>query len=472
MPHKEYSKIRAAIFGEPWAIVQDWLTLIIDVANRDYSNIELATAIREERALAAPPARVGSVAVIPVIGPIVPRGGIFANVSGLTSCDGIAAQIDDALSDRDIDRIILNFDSPGGQVTGVYELARYIRASCAVKPITAYVSGMADSAAYWLACACDRIVAVKTGTVGSIGVITTWTDDSAAKKAAGLKEYTFVSSPSPNKHLDPKTPAGRQEIQERIDAIAAIFMDEVARYRGVALQTVGDDFGKGSELMADDALAVGMIDEIGVFENALFADMGVGAATSLAGDRAMFVSGSPAAAGNKPRATDKNPDEDDDKPKGQTDPKDPEDDDKDSEAESDNPKPDDDEDDEEAKAAKKKARAKLKAEHPAAYRAGWEAYRAQINEIRAMGLVGHKALIENAVFKGNMTAGEVAIAHAMAEKGTREAMAKNRLTETANINVPVASVPGGGLNADEAEKKAIIAAMAGIKPQKAGQPVA
>lgn len=473
MPH-DCNKVRAAILREPWAILEEWLVQIIDIANREYSNVELAAAIREERAASAPALRgtiaptTDTVAVVPVIGPIIPRGGLFMNASGATSIEAIRYQVEEALEDEDVDRIVLDFDSPGGQVAGVHELASFIRASCARKPITAYVSNMAASAAYWLACSCDRIIANRTAKVGCIGVMCTYTDDSAARKASGLKDLTFISSQTPNKNLDPKTPAGQREIQKEVDALAAIFIGEVARFRKVSAKAVEKHFGRGSVALADAALAAGMIDFIGTIETALTASVGDQANTISGGTTMSIQTGTqPLAGKNKPRAQDPEDDDDDDDLDPAAESKDPDDDDDKPNAQTGEGGDDDDD------KAKKKARAKMKAAYPdvyqAGFEAGFEAYKKRINGIRSLGLVGHKALVEKAIFEGNMSVGEVAIAHAKADKKARQAISKGRLEETADINVPSASVPAGGLSGDEAEAKAVLAAMAGVTKKPVAQ---
>lgn len=467
----ECDKVMAAIFAQPWAILPEWLDQVIAVAYRLQDDRELAAAIREERSESLALSRARDVAVIPVFGPIVSRGSWFTGASGATSIEHLSHALDDALNDTAVGSIVFNFDSPGGQVTGVHDFAKRIRESCQVKPITSFVRGMAASAAYWLASATDRIVSDRTAKVGSIGVVTAWTDDSAARKAQGLKDYVIVSSQSPNKYLDPKSPEGRNEIQDQVDSLAAIFMDEVAAFRGVTAVRVAADYGQGSVLLADAALAAGMIDAIGTLDDALFDSASNGQDFNREG-KTMHVLGK-AKNGNKAER-DENDDEEDKKEDASTDEEkdekenakanDPDDKDETEEEATE----EDDEDEEKDAKARKTAKA-LKSANPAAYhavqrlafKAGIANERRRLREIRALGIVGQHKLVEKAMFTHPMTAAELSMAYVKAENEARAAYQKGRLEESKEATVPVSLTDVGASGGDAAERQAIIGAMAG-----------
>lgn len=239
------------------------LSKIISIANRSYSDPQLVSAIKSEQSLSVINTDdTANIAVIDVIGPIFTRADFFSEISGASSIDALERRLDDALYDDSIKAIILRIDSPGGEVTGTHEFANYIDEACEIKPIVAYVQGMACSAAYWIASATSHIYADKTATVGSIGVVATWTDDSKARTAAGLTDYDVVSSQSPNKRLDPAQDAGRAELQKQIDGLADIFIDDVANFRNVSRDKVLSSFGRGGTFLAESAITIGMVDEI------------------------------------------------------------------------------------------------------------------------------------------------------------------------------------------------------------------
>ena len=255
-----------AVAREPWAITEDWLATILSIASRDAPEDVEAVAAKMGRPLqnARDVTVRDGVATIPVTGPIFRYANLFTELSGATSLGMLALDIQKAVDDPAIKALILKYDTPGGQASGVAELADQIRAASAVKPVVAYVDNMAASAGYWLAAASPRMVISKTASVGSIGVIGTVMTD---KPKEGSGTYQFISSQSPNKRLDPETEEGAARLQARIDGLAAIFIDSVAAFRGVSAEDVMTKFGGGDVLLPDAAVAAGMADEIGDYES-------------------------------------------------------------------------------------------------------------------------------------------------------------------------------------------------------------
>lgn len=269
-----------AATNTPWLITPDALRVVLDAIQRESLDPELARAIREDRAarpsaLALRSARpldgardvgmVGGVAVIPIVGPIVRRGDMFSEVSGLTALQGIATDVQAALASPQVDALLLSIDSPGGEVTGVSELATHILASRAAKPIWAYVEGMGASAAYWIGSAAERVVLADTAAVGSIGVVLA-VRDPAAGKASSIE---FVSSQSPRKRPNPTTEAGRQALQDLVDHTAEVFVSAVAAQRGVSEATVLADFGQGGVMVGRRAVEAGLADAVSTFDQTL-----------------------------------------------------------------------------------------------------------------------------------------------------------------------------------------------------------
>ena len=96
------------------------------------------------------------VAVIPITGPIMRYANLFTRISGATSTQELATDLQTALDSPQVRAIVLNIDSPGGEASGINELADMIHASRGKKPIKAYVGGTGASAAYWIASAADE----------------------------------------------------------------------------------------------------------------------------------------------------------------------------------------------------------------------------------------------------------------------------------------------------------------------------
>jgi hypothetical protein len=122
---------------------------------------------------------------------------------------------------------------------------------------------MMASAAYWLASACQRIVATSPACEqGSIGVKQVVIDDSGLRDAVGIKKITIVSKNAPRKGDDPAKKADLSSMQERCDAMESVFISRVAEGRGVSTAAVIKNFGQGAVLISSEAKDAGMIDAI------------------------------------------------------------------------------------------------------------------------------------------------------------------------------------------------------------------
>ena len=249
---------------EPWAITSSALTTILDIAARQNAPPEAVAAKlgRELQNSYRLEMRDG-IAVLPVVGPLFRYANLFTQVSGASSYELLAKDFTQAVENPDVKAIVLNIDSPGGEVNGCAEFADMIHEARGAKPIIAYASGDAASGAYWIAAAADEIVVSKTSALGSIGVVGVYRGNK------GEDAVEVVSSQSPYKRLDPDTDDGRARLQKRIDAMADVFVDAVAKYRGVASSHVQNHYGSGDVFIGDAAVKQGLADRIGSFEKLL-----------------------------------------------------------------------------------------------------------------------------------------------------------------------------------------------------------
>lgn len=257
---------------EPWVLTrQGYESMIRGLQSGDglLGFKARAAGLEVAAALGAPPDGVvdvtpTGVAVIPIAGFLTARA---YWPTDRASYEWIGAQLRSALRDPSVQRVVLNVDSPGGQVAGTDALAAEIYAARDVKPVHAFVQGQAASAAYWLASAAEQVYAGRTSMLGSIGVIWTFTDWSKYDAAVGIQEIDIVSSQSPDKAVDPTTRTGRAKIQATVDQLAGVFVGDVARNRGVAEATVVSDFGQGWVLVGASAVDAGLADGVTTFEN-------------------------------------------------------------------------------------------------------------------------------------------------------------------------------------------------------------
>lgn len=76
----------------------------------------------------------------------------------------------------------------------------------------------------------------------------------------------IVSSQSPHKRLDPTTDDGRSRLQIRIDSMADVFIETIARNRNVSAENVQNHYGGGDVMIGAKAVSAGLADRIGSLE--------------------------------------------------------------------------------------------------------------------------------------------------------------------------------------------------------------
>ena len=211
----------------------------------------------------------GSISVIPIYGMISHRSSMWSDLFGGASIEGITQRIRQAVADPSVGSIVLDIDSPGGDVDGVDELASEIYAARKQKPITAVSDCLCASAAYYLASQASEIVVSPSSLTGSIGVYTMHADMSAALDNAGIKmtmikygEFKGEGNP-----YEPLSDPARDNLQELVNVYGAAFEKAVARGRGIKQDDVHDKFGQGRMFDAKRAVRLGMADRVGTLSD-------------------------------------------------------------------------------------------------------------------------------------------------------------------------------------------------------------
>ena len=204
---------------------------------------------------------IDGVAILPVSGTLVHKYGHVQPYSGMTGYDGIMTRIAAAAEDGRVHTIMLDIDSPGGEVSGCQELADYIAG--VEKPVVAYVDELACSAAYWIASACDYIAGPKTGGVGSIGVVWMHADLSEQIKNAGIN-ITFIHAGAHKVDGNPYEPLGEAtaaEFQAETDNIYGMFVASVESGR-TNMTAASIRATEARVYMGNEALEAGLIDQV------------------------------------------------------------------------------------------------------------------------------------------------------------------------------------------------------------------
>lgn len=172
----------------------------------------------------------GDVAVVPLQGVLFPRANYMTRALGWTDLESFGDELSAAAADPRVRSIVLDVNSPGGLAMGTAAAAEQVAAANRIKPVTAWVDGMAASAAYWVASPARKILADRTAALGSIGAVLTVSVQDRPD-GDGRTEHTIVSSNAPLKRPDPRVPEGRAELQRQVDQIGAEMAAEIKGYR-------------------------------------------------------------------------------------------------------------------------------------------------------------------------------------------------------------------------------------------------
>lgn len=209
------------------------------------------------------------VAVLPISGVLAKKMNLFASISGGASYELVARDFNQALADPAVEAIAMVIDSPGGTVDGVQQLGDAIFAARGVKPVGALADGTMASAAYWIGAQADVVMAASDTTlVGSIGVVASHQDISAAEEKAGIKtseitagKYKRIAS----QHA-PLSDEGRADIQARVDYLYEVFVGAVAKARGVNVEQVLSDMADGRVFIGQQAVKAGLVDGVSTLD--------------------------------------------------------------------------------------------------------------------------------------------------------------------------------------------------------------
>lgn len=211
----------------------------------------------------------GNVGVLRIHGPLFQRWDGWAWIFGGAGYDVIGAAFDALLADGNIEAIVLDVDSPGGEVAGCADLADRIYAARGVKPIFASVNDAGYSGAYWLASSADKVAVTRTGGAGSIGVIACHLDVSKWDEKLGFK-YTTIAAGDKKNDGDPHAPLSdraRGDIQAEVDRINDLFVEAVARNRGLSADAV-----RGLQagwFCGQNAVSAGLVDAVGTMADVM-----------------------------------------------------------------------------------------------------------------------------------------------------------------------------------------------------------
>jgi protease-4 len=184
----------------------------------------------------------------------------------------VVSQLKLAEKDKNVKAVILKIDSPGGSVTAsdiLYNEIIAFKERTRVKVVAAMM-GVAASGGYYISLPSDYILAHPTTVTGSIGVIFARPQVTGLMNKVGVE--VDVNKSGINKDMgSPFRKASVEEekiLQDLTDNLGFRFVDLVAKHRGLSPEVI-DEISTARVYLADDALRLGLVDDIGYLEKAV-----------------------------------------------------------------------------------------------------------------------------------------------------------------------------------------------------------
>ena len=202
-----------------------------------------------------------NIAVLPVQGAILPYYGL-GDFDIIVTPDMIEGFMEAAESDKSIDGVLLEINSPGGTPVASERISKRFRNSSL--PVVGLVGDVAASGGYMIAAGTDYLIASPMSDIGSIGVNMSFVEESEKNEEDGLTYVQlttgkFKDAGSPNR---PITDEERELFQADLQVIHDEFVGIVAEYRNLEISAV-EEIADGSTMPGQRALDSGLIDQLG-----------------------------------------------------------------------------------------------------------------------------------------------------------------------------------------------------------------
>lgn len=264
------SHVAHALYCEPWAIRPDmYLTMHNILQMHMRGEIPETSALwgMDDDKPTGPLAYeiIDGIAVVPISGVLGKRMSNFEKSCGCCDYDDIQQAIEKINNDQEVRAVVFDYDSPGGNVTGLREAAQAIKQM--KKKSVAYTELVAASAAYYLMCGSDAIYAAYSSQVGCIGMIMSFLDLSKYYENAGAKVEVIASgihkgAGIPGTSL---TEEQRELLENNVMELAQEYYDWVRLSRGA----ITDDNMQGQCFRGSEAVKIGLTDRVGSLQDAI-----------------------------------------------------------------------------------------------------------------------------------------------------------------------------------------------------------
>jgi signal peptide peptidase SppA len=260
---------------QAWVMQETTLQRLIEIVERHYAGtrlteteIQAVTQGRSTKERDYQFDRATGTAILPVEG-LIAKHARMVNGSSQprgTSIETLRSQLADAREDRQVERILLAIESPGGYIAGLADFAAEVYETSFAKPVVAFADDLAASAAYWIGSQANAFYANQTAVVGSIGVYWLMIDSSARAKEMGLKIHIIRTGK--NKGVGAPGVAISKEnlaaLQTNAESEYEIFLAAILRGRaenGLDTESLRE-LADGREFIGAEAVAAKLIDGI------------------------------------------------------------------------------------------------------------------------------------------------------------------------------------------------------------------
>ena len=198
--------------------------------------------------------------IIPIYGVLTKRP--YDDFEESISYEEIYDKICQGLENPNVEEIILDIDSPGGETGGLFDLCDFIYEARSRKPIIAYANDSCFSAGYAIASSCSKVLVTRTSGVGSIGVIATHVSQLEFNKKEGFN-FTTIFKGARKNDLNPNeeiSPEAAENLDLELDRLYQMFVNLVARNRNLPVSKIIET--EAGVFYGEDAIAIGLADEL------------------------------------------------------------------------------------------------------------------------------------------------------------------------------------------------------------------
>jgi len=262
----ELTRLISSIYNQPLLVSESQLNSIEEYLDMRNGNIE-AVLDNNKREIQQEELRIeNGIGVVSVKGAITSKANLlYESFCGMVSYETILSKVNTLCDMEDVNTILIEVDSGGGEALNMCTTSKEIRQLCnnAGKRLVGFVNGCAASAGYGILSSVEEIVMTSDSQVGAIGVLLALRNTNKRDEKEGIST-TYITSGSEKIPYDKKTMEFRQEwlddLQERVDEMYIKFTTLVSEHRGISVEDVKNT--EARMYSANKALELGLVDKI------------------------------------------------------------------------------------------------------------------------------------------------------------------------------------------------------------------